>query len=222
MEVRINKTSFYSKTINLERRQLIYPSVTPRYTSIREHLRSPAVFIFSLFFSPPFFSLLLLLSPPSLFSFTAHKVRVVLEHWFSTRPVPKRPISRVSPSYIHRSRGKGIRAAETCDAVRHPSSDITSFRLLHRIDQPHHRLPTVDFQPSLSSRDYRLLREHSSARFVNTLLGRGARIEVRGGEVGGGEVGGGEVGGDEVTNNIELTLVGDSKFNGWKTKHVSF
>lgn len=43
-----------------------------------------------------------------------------------------------------------------------------------------------------------------------------------GGEVGGGEVGGGEVGGDEVTNNIELTLVGDSKFNGWKTKHVSF
>lgn len=46
--------------------------------------------------------------------------------------------------------------------------------------------------------------------------------EVGGGEVGGGEVGGGEVGGDEVTNNIELTLVGDSKFNGWKTKHVSF
>lgn len=40
--------------------------------------------------------------------------------------------------------------------------------------------------------------------------------------MGGGEVGGGEVGGDEVTNNIELTLVGDSKFNGWKTKHVSF
>lgn len=101
MEARINKTSFYSKTINLERRQLIYPSVTPRYTSIREHLRSPAVFIFSLFFSPPFFSLLLLLSPSSLFSFTAHKVRVVLEHWFSTRPVPKRPISLVCHRVIY-------------------------------------------------------------------------------------------------------------------------
>lgn len=43
-----------------------------------------------------------------------------------------------------------------------------------------------------------------------------------GGEVGEGEVGGDEARRDEVTNNIELTLVGDSKFNGWKTKHVSF
>lgn len=133
-----------------------------------------------------------------------------------------RSLSCVTELYTSLSRKGNSCGRNVRDAVRHPSSDITSFRLLHRIDQPHHRLPTVDFQPSLSSRDYRLLREHSSARFVNTLLGRGARIEVRGGEVGGGEVGGGEVGGDEVTNNIELTLVGDSKFNGWKTKHVSF
>lgn len=44
-------------------------------------------------------------------------------------------------------------------ARRGTPPDITSFRLLHRIDHPHHhRLPTVD-SPSLSfSRDYRLLR----------------------------------------------------------------
>lgn len=183
--------------------------MSPRVTLRFENTSDPPQYLYSLYFFPPF------LFPPSPFVATLtllfHRAQGARSPWaliFHEARPKETDLSRVSPSYIHRSRGKGIRAAETCDAVRHPSSDITSFRLLHRIDQPHHRFPTVDFQPSLSSRDYRLLREHSSARFVNTLLGRGARIEVMGGEVGEGEVGGDEARWDEVTNNIELTLVG--------------
>lgn len=95
-------------------------------------------------------------------------------------------------------------------ARRGSPPDITSFRLLHRIDQPHHRrLPTVDFQPShslsLSPAPGIIVcyAEHSSRKICkhSARIGRGARIEEER---------------DEATNNVELTLAGDSNFNGWK------
>lgn len=130
--LRINKTSFYSKTIYLERRQLIHPSVTPSYTSIREHLRSSVIFIFSLLFSPLSF-------PSSCLTLLLHRAqgarspRALIFH--EARPKETDlSFSYVTELYTSLSRKGNSCGRNVRDAVCHPSFDITSFRLLHRID----------------------------------------------------------------------------------------
>lgn len=168
------------------------PSVTLRSREL------PSIFIFSLFFSP---------SPFCRYSSPSSRTRSVVLESIDFPRVPKRPISlsRVSPSYIHRPRGKGIRAAQTC-AVRHPI-------LLPSACCTESTNPTIDFQPSTSNRlSLSLSLLHQGLSFVtrnssrkickhSPRIGRGARIEEER---------------DEATNNVELTLAGDSNFNGWK------
>lgn len=188
--------------------------MSPRVTLRSESTSDPPQYLYSLyFFSLP------LSSFPSPFvatlSFTAHKVRVVLEHWFSTRPVPKRlisPLSCVTELYTPLSRKGNSCGRNVRDAVRHPI-------LLPSACCTESTTPTtIDFQPSTlrlsPSREIIVCYAEHSSRKICKHCSDWSRSGDRGA--------GSEARRDEATNNVELTLVGHSKFNGWKAKHVSF
>lgn len=123
--------------------------MSPRVTLRFENTSDPPQYLYSLYFFPPF------LFPPSPFVATLtllfHRAQGARSPWaliFHEARPKETDLSRVSPSYIHRSRGKGIRAAETCATRFATRAPI----LLPSACCTESTSPTIDFQPSTSNR----------------------------------------------------------------------